>query len=145
MESIYILILTTLLYICPSCSLVQPEGGLQKGPVNSSVTVIKNNSNESHVVINKPKKVSAGFETTSNNQDQFPSGAVERGLWVFVAVSLLFFVYLAIKTYRKRNRVVVVRKYGVRAKRTDLEMEPLPLDDDEDDETVFDVSNINNR
>lgn len=37
----------------------------------------------------------------------------------------------------------MVRKYGVLAHRQDVEMRPLPLDeDDEDDTTIFDASNI---
>lgn len=39
------------------------------------------------------------------------------------------------------TRPTAVRKYGVLTQRTDIEMLPLPLDDDEDDDTVFDVGN----
>lgn len=37
----------------------------------------------------------------------------------------------------------MVRKYGVLAHRQDVEMRPLPLDEEDDeDTTVFDVSNV---
>lgn len=34
-----------------------------------------------------------------------------------------------------------VSKYGVRARRGDVEMLPLPLDEDTEDDTVFDIGN----
>jgi hypothetical protein len=40
----------------------------------------------------------------------------------------------------------MVRKYGVLAHRQDVEMRPLPLDEDDDDDTiVFDASNISSN
>lgn len=40
----------------------------------------------------------------------------------------------------------IVKKYGEKRRRTDVEMAPLPLHvDDDDDETVFDVGNLNTR
>lgn len=39
----------------------------------------------------------------------------------------------------------MVQKYGVRANRSDIEMRPLPLDDEEDDDTVFEIGNNTNR
>ncbi|KAJ8950912.1 hypothetical protein NQ318_008350 [Aromia moschata] len=39
---------------------------------------------------------------------------------------------------RKTNKKKVsIKKYGVKARRTDTEMEPLHLDDDEEDETLL--------
>lgn len=38
----------------------------------------------------------------------------------------------------------MVRKYGVRARREDVEMVPLPLDDEEEEDIVFEL-NQNNR
>lgn len=39
----------------------------------------------------------------------------------------------------------IIKKYGERKRRTDVEMAPLPLhnDDDEEDETLFDLGNVN--
>ncbi|KAJ8935019.1 hypothetical protein NQ314_013044, partial [Rhamnusium bicolor] len=69
-----------------------------------------------------------------------------RGVFVFAGITLLFIMYLTFKTYRKRNKKnVLIKKYGVKTRRTDVEMEPLPLDDDEEDETVFDLGKMNNR
>lgn len=46
--------------------------------------------------------------------------------------------------YRLRKRPAqMVRKYGVLTNKQDLEMRPLPLDEDDDDETtVFDASGL---
>ena len=45
---------------------------------------------------------------------------------------------------RKRGRhPVMVSKYGVRTRRSDIEMTPLPLEEDEEDETLFDVNSTN--
>ena len=42
-----------------------------------------------------------------------------------------------------KTRAQMIRKYGILAHRQDVEMRPLPLDeDDEDDTTVFDVSSM---
>lgn len=35
---------------------------------------------------------------------------------------------------------VMVRKYGVKTNRSDIEMEPLPLSDEEDYDTLFDIT-----
>jgi hypothetical protein len=37
----------------------------------------------------------------------------------------------------------MVNKYGVRTRRSDIEMTPLPLDEDDEDETLFEVSSAN--
>ncbi|XP_023018739.1 uncharacterized protein [Leptinotarsa decemlineata] len=71
------------------------------------------------------------------------SGAVMRGVLVFVGIGMLFLVYVGCKTYRRKPNVKV-RKYGVRTRRSDVEMTPLPLlNEDEEDETVFDVGTLN--
>ena len=52
---------------------------------------------------------------------------------------MFFYVY---NVFRVRNGAIrqnIVRKYGVVTERSDMEMLPLPLDDDEDDDTVFDM------
>lgn len=42
-----------------------------------------------------------------------------------------------------KTRAQMVRKYGILAHRQDVEMRPLPLDEEDDeDTTVFDASNI---
>lgn len=48
--------------------------------------------------------------------------------------------------FRNRRVPKIIKKYGERNRRTDVEMAPLPLhEDDEDDETVFDLGNVNTR
>lgn len=41
----------------------------------------------------------------------------------------------------------IIKKYGERNRRTNVEMTPLPLhdDDDEEDETVFDLGHVNTK
>lgn len=39
----------------------------------------------------------------------------------------------------------MVQKYGVRANRADIEMRPLPLDEEEDDDTLFEIGNGTTR
>lgn len=93
---------------------------------------------------NSTKPPSKGnVKVTENDSPQIESGTVIRGVLVFVGISMIFILYLGCKTYRKRNLNVIVRKYGVRTRRSDVEMRPLPLDDDDEDETVFDVGNLN--
>ncbi|XP_046744828.1 uncharacterized protein LOC124410470 [Diprion similis] len=72
------------------------------------------------------------------------TGALWRGISVFMGLSVLVIAYIVLRCVRlNKNRTQMVRKYGVLAHRQDVEMRPLPLDDeDEDDTTVFDASEI---
>ncbi|KAF7283926.1 hypothetical protein GWI33_022754 [Rhynchophorus ferrugineus] len=75
--------------------------------------------------------------------DYMNTGAIIRALLVFAAIGIIFLLYVCYKTYRHNTvdkRCVVIQKYGVRQRRSDMEMVPLPLSDDEDDETVFDLT-----
>lgn len=55
----------------------------------------------------------------------------------FVSLLLLILNFRRRKQDKSRTKV---RKYGIRTNRSDLEMEPLPLSDDDEDETVFDLT-----
>ncbi|CAG9766241.1 unnamed protein product [Ceutorhynchus assimilis] len=82
-------------------------------------------------------------ETLEEKTIDIGPGPVARGIIVFVGLALLFICYVGMKTYRRRKQdksKIMVRKYGVRARRTDVEMEPLSLSDEEEDETVFDLA-----
>lgn len=82
-------------------------------------------------------------ETLEEKNVELTSGAITRGILVFVAISFLFILYVGLKTCRRKSgdkKHTMVRKYGIRARRTDVEMEPLPLSDDDEDETVFDLT-----
>ncbi|XP_046621585.1 uncharacterized protein LOC124305795 [Neodiprion virginianus] len=72
------------------------------------------------------------------------TGALWRGISVFMGLTVLVIAYIILRCVRlSKNRTQMVRKYGVLAHRQDVEMRPLPLDDeDEDDTTVFDASEI---
>lgn len=71
-------------------------------------------------------------------------GAVLRGLYVFVGLSVLVMAYIVFRSFRlSKTRAQMVRKYGVLAHRQDVEMRPLPLEEEDDeDTTVFDASNV---
>ncbi|XP_078042555.1 uncharacterized protein LOC144472953 [Augochlora pura] len=72
------------------------------------------------------------------------AGALKRGLYVFIGLSVLVMAYIMFRNVRlSKTRAQMVRKYGVLANRQDVEMRPLPLDEEDDeDTTVFDASNI---
>ncbi|XP_076764278.1 uncharacterized protein LOC143431437 [Xylocopa sonorina] len=72
------------------------------------------------------------------------AGALKRGFYVFVGLSVLVMAYIAFRRFRfSKTRAQMVRKYGVLAHRQDVEMRPLPLDEEDDeDTTVFDASNV---
>ncbi|XP_063988991.1 uncharacterized protein LOC135168578 [Diachasmimorpha longicaudata] len=71
-------------------------------------------------------------------------GALKRAFYVFAGLSIIVLAYLMIRSFGfKKNPAQMVRKYGVLAHKQDIEMRPLPLDeDDEDDTTVFDISGL---
>ncbi|OXU17968.1 hypothetical protein TSAR_008840 [Trichomalopsis sarcophagae] len=83
-----------------------------------------------------------GMDLSSMN-----SGALMRGVFVILGLSVLVMAYMVFRSFRlNKSRAQMVRKYGVLAHRQDVEMRPLPLDeDDEDDTTVFDASNISSH
>nr|XP_022903902.1 membrane protein FAM174-like [Onthophagus taurus] len=84
----------------------------------------------------------------SNNLPALNEPALHRLFYVLLGLSTVTVCYVAMKMYRVRKgvtRPTHVRKYGVLAQRSDIEMEPLHLDDDEDDDTVFDVGAHANR
>ena len=80
-----------------------------------------------------------GVHATSLN-----SGALLRGFFVFVGLSVIALAYMLFRSFRlNKNPTQMVRKYGILAHKQDIEMRPLPLDEeDDDDTTVFDVSGL---
>ncbi|KAF5291340.1 hypothetical protein FQA39_LY03491 [Lamprigera yunnana] len=80
-----------------------------------------------------------------DKNDLLQSGALLRGFYVFLGLSVLTVFYFVYRSYRLRHGSqpsTTVKKYGVTARRSDLEMRPLELDDDDDD-TLFEVNNQN--
>ncbi|KAG5897841.1 hypothetical protein JTB14_011839 [Gonioctena quinquepunctata] len=92
--------------------------------------------------VNK-SKINTEKNPTSDSSQDIETGAVMRGVFVFAAIGILFMTYVAFKTYRRKKSNVLIRKYGIRTRRSDVEMTPLPLEDDDEDETVFEVGNLN--
>ncbi|KAL3287917.1 hypothetical protein HHI36_002373 [Cryptolaemus montrouzieri] len=70
------------------------------------------------------------------------SGFLTNTMTILLLISLIFMVFVAYKTYRRKSRNARIKKYGVRLTRGNIEMTPLPLDNDDDDETVFDLKNV---
>lgn len=76
--------------------------------------------------------------------DTLNPGALLRGIYVFVGLSVLVMAYIVFRSFRfSKTRAQMVRKYGILAHRQDVEMRPLPLEEEDDeDTTVFDASNV---
>ncbi|CAH1985865.1 unnamed protein product [Acanthoscelides obtectus] len=79
-------------------------------------------------------------EDRVHSEDLEESSVLNKFVIVIVALTIVFFIFLAVRTFRA-SRNSIVKKYGVKARRCDVEMEPLPLDDEED-ETIFELGNF---
>ncbi|KAB0803966.1 hypothetical protein PPYR_00936 [Photinus pyralis] len=100
--------------------------------------VVDHKNEESSTVTTNVKKYS---------KDLLQSGALLRGFYVFIGLSAVVVFYFVYRSYRLRNGAQApstVRKYGVTARRSDLEMRRLELDDDDDD-TIFEINQNVNR
>ncbi|XP_012229630.1 membrane protein FAM174B [Linepithema humile] len=86
----------------------------------------------------------ADSEQPSDGHATFNTGALVRGFLVFVGLSILVMAYIVFRSFRlSKTRAQLVRKYGVLTHRQDVEMRPLPLEEEDDeDTTVFDASNV---
>ncbi|KMQ87312.1 hypothetical protein RF55_13433 [Lasius niger] len=93
-------------------------------------------ANRTHIADNEQQ--SSGDHATLN------AGALVRGFLVFVGLSILVMAYIVFRSFRlSKTRAQLVRKYGVLTHRQDVEMRPLPLEEEDDeDTTVFDASNV---
>lgn len=98
------------------------------------------NTTSSH---NDIKATTQANKFLHGSDDLMQSGALQRGFYVLLGGTLLLLLFLGFRMYRlqkggnKPN--VMVRKYGVLTNRRDVEMLPLPLDEDDEDDTVFEV------
>ncbi|XP_012524820.1 uncharacterized protein LOC105830186 [Monomorium pharaonis] len=107
--------------------------------------------NRTHDVTSKPdvaaNKTAHTVDTSSESSEghtSFNTGALVRGFLVFVGLSILVMAYIVFRSFRlSKTRAQLVRKYGVLTHRQDVEMRPLPLEEEDDeDTTVFDASNV---
>ncbi|XP_043288987.1 uncharacterized protein [Venturia canescens] len=82
--------------------------------------------------------------TVGHSQPAVNAGALFRGLYVLGGLSVIALAYMVFRSFGvNKQRPQMIRKYGILAHKQDIEMRPLPLDeDDEDDTTVFDVSGL---
>ncbi|XP_071444235.1 membrane protein FAM174A [Hetaerina americana] len=67
-------------------------------------------------------------------------GALLRGFYVFLGLSVIVIMYFTVRAIRLGRKKTKVKKYGILASREDLEMTPLGVDDEEEDNTIFDLS-----
>ena len=135
-----------------------PETKSNDNIEEKSKEVAKNETQQTKVkVVNKdpePEKkvapeISTGSVTVPKSYPKqlIQSGALLRGFYVFLGLSAVTVFYFVYRSYRLRHGGQVsttVRKYGVTARRSDLEMRHLELDDDEDD-TLFEINQNINR
>lgn len=109
--------------------------------LNISMSVNKTDEilgNKSESVVKKQVSPSGLNETYS----KYASGAALRGLYVFIGLSGVVMLYIAVKLIRLKRKKTHIRKYGLLSNADDLEMAPLDADDDDDeDTTLFDAHN----
>ncbi|EFN84468.1 uncharacterized protein LOC105183225 [Harpegnathos saltator] len=126
--------------------------------VNTKAKSPADTSNKTHNITSKPDAVAVAVAVTnktahaadatdehsSEGHTTFNTGALVRGFLVFVGLSILVMAYIVFRSFRlSKTRAQMVRKYGVLTHRQDVEMRPLPLEEEDDeDTTVFDASNV---
>lgn len=156
-NSIVILYSSLLVLIATAIAIPpEPEIDAKKADFDNKVTVSLNlthketssaNANNNITSHNTSKTViNEEINVIAHDPDY---SALRRLFYVLLGLCSLIMVYVSYHFYRSRKpttRPTTVRKYGVLTQRTDIEMLPLPIDDDEeDDDTVFDVGNHMNR
>ncbi|XP_017885869.1 uncharacterized protein LOC108628458 [Ceratina calcarata] len=130
----------------------------QKKPQQSAIlhgdktTILEGNDKSVDNVTSKQIDVNKTAQSTDTQKKHvgeehatsLNAGALKRGFYVFVGLSVLVMAYIVFRSFRfNKTRAQMVRKYGVLAHRQDVEMRPLPLDEEDDeDTTVFDASNV---
>lgn len=125
----------------------QPPGetNVQQSVVLSEDTTISD-GNKTSVDLNFKSSVDTNRTVQHREHfgDSLNPGALLRGIYVFVGLSVLVMAYIVFRSFRlSKTRAQMVRKYGVLAHRQDVEMRPLPLEEEDDeDTTVFDASNV---
>ncbi|XP_014479499.1 PREDICTED: membrane protein FAM174 [Dinoponera quadriceps] len=119
----------------------------QQAPVKTRPPV--DTSNKTHITLKPPDVANktahaADDEHPNEGHTTFNTGALVRGFLVFVGLSILVMAYIVFRSFRlSKTRAQMVRKYGVLTHRQDVEMRPLPLEEEDDeDTTVFDASNV---
>ncbi|XP_029055409.2 uncharacterized protein LOC114882673 [Osmia bicornis bicornis] len=113
---------------------------IHEGNKTVNDTTLKADVNKTNTQVTGSRKEHVGEgHTTSLNV-----GALKRGFYVFVGLSVLVMAYIVFRSFRlSKTRAQMVRKYGVLTHRQDVEMRPLPLsEEDDEDTTVFDASNV---
>ncbi|XP_066601533.1 membrane protein FAM174 [Prorops nasuta] len=83
-----------------------------------------------------------GESSTFGRLSELNSGALFRGFLVLLGLSAFVIVYIIFRSFRlNKSRAQMIRKYGVLTHRQDVEMRPLPLDEEEEeDTTLFDAT-----
>ncbi|XP_017776327.1 PREDICTED: uncharacterized protein LOC108562478 [Nicrophorus vespilloides] len=113
--------------------------------VNSTKQQLGNITNS--LPLDKSVDISLKFPHPPDN-DLLQSGALLRAFYVVLGVTIILLSYIGFRMFRLRKGTkppVMVKKYGILTNRSDVEMVPLPLSEDEDDDTIFEINNVNNR
>ncbi|GLH16533.1 Uncharacterized protein GBIM_20785 [Gryllus bimaculatus] len=108
---------------------------------NGSLIVVVNNTGEPTETKTEEKPKSTENGPLNGLFSRTPTGAALRGLYVFVGLSAVVMLYIAVKLIRLRRKKMRIRKYGLIANADDVEMTPLGADDDDEDTTLFDAHN----
>ncbi|XP_045483633.1 uncharacterized protein LOC123688923 [Harmonia axyridis] len=109
-------------------------------PHSPTLVEQKNISTVQNKTTNDVEKIAPSYN--GPNMMEQESKYVTTGSMILISISLLFMVFVAFKTYRRRSRDARIKKYGIRLTRGNIEMTPLPLDNDDEDETIFDLKNV---
>ncbi|XP_069774432.1 membrane protein FAM174A-like [Narcine bancroftii] len=108
----------------------QTAGGGKAGPGDRAGGGGNNNNGTA-------TKADGGYNTVPGTEQTM---MIQRALCVLVVVTALVVVYFVVRTIRMRKINRKNRKYGIlKTNLENMEMRPLDQEDDEEDDTLFDV------
>ncbi|XP_067839003.1 membrane protein FAM174A-like isoform X2 [Heptranchias perlo] len=107
------------------------------GP-DPGVSANSSSSSSSTVLVTGGKKNHGEYSIVSGTEQTM---MIQRALYVLVAVTALVVVYFVVRTIRMRRINRKNRKYGIlNTNLENMEMRPLDQEDDDEDDTLFDVN-----
>lgn len=106
---------------------VQPDPGLRPNGTNTSNTTTQGDK----------ARTDGGYNTVPGSEQTM---MIQRALCVLVVVTALVVIYFVVRTIRMRRINRKNRKYGIlKTNMENMEMRPLDQEDEEEDDTLFDV------
>ncbi|XP_078252559.1 membrane protein FAM174A-like [Rhinoraja longicauda] len=124
-----------LLRLCPllwagDAVPISPAVGVQQGPGSRT--------NSTNTTTQGEKARTDGAYNTVPGSEQ--TMMIQRALCVLVVVTALALIYFVVRTIRMRRINRKKRKYGIlKTNMENMEMRPLDQEDEEEDDTLFDV------